>query len=260
VALGVERAVDDQVPAPLHAVPALVAVHGPVAAADRGDAAGADAVELLLQFGHVAAPALRVGVAPIQEGVDEDVAEAALLRLGNDAVEVFGVRVHAARRDQAQQVQAAAFGHAGVGEPGPGRPHGEIALFQAARDADQVLVDDAAGADGQVPDLAVAHLPVGQAHVQAAGAQGGEGVVAQQRLVEPRMGADDRVADLAAGTAAVAHPVQDAEDHLRGAGVGGGGDRGFLAHGRSLAGSKLPAGTCHSSASPRAVRMTSASR
>ena len=38
-------------------------------------------------------------------------------------------------------------------------------------DARQVLVNDAPRAEVQVADLRVAHLPVGQAHVQAAGAQ-----------------------------------------------------------------------------------------
>ena len=60
---------------------------------------------------HVAPAAAGVGVAAVQEGVDEDLGQAGVLGLGDDAVQVVGVRMDAAGGDQAQQVQAAGAVH-----------------------------------------------------------------------------------------------------------------------------------------------------
>ena len=46
-----------------------------------------------------------------------------------------------------------------------------------------IHVDDAAGADVEVADFAVAHLPVGQADVRAAGLDERVGILAQQPVI-----------------------------------------------------------------------------
>ena len=102
--------------------------------------------------------------------------------------------VHAAVADQAHQVHAlAGF---------PGRIHGmdqrrflkERSVLNVLGDAGQLLIDDAARADVEVADLAVAHLAVGQAHVHAAGADLGMRIAGHERIQPGRALLIDRIA------------------------------------------------------------------
>ena len=52
----------------------------------------------------------------------------------------------------------------------------------ALADAGQILKHHPAAADVGVAYLAVAHLPLGQAHVQSGGGQGGVGIIRQQAV------------------------------------------------------------------------------
>ena len=72
------------------------------------------------------------------------------------------VGMHAARRQQAHDLQAFAPGFGGINGRQQGRIFIEAAVFDGGIDAGKVLIDDAAGADIHVADLGVAHLPVRQ--------------------------------------------------------------------------------------------------
>ena len=81
--------------------------------------------------------------------------------------------VHAAVGEQPQQVQPPARRRGlgkGLAQDGVFL---EVAILDRLVDAREVLVNDAAGAQVEVADFAVAHLAGGQADIQAAGAQGG---------------------------------------------------------------------------------------
>ena len=95
---------------------------------------------------------MRRDVAPVGERVDPRL----LRRELEQRLEVVDVRVDAAVRDEAEQVDVlAAFERAaedGVLE--------ERAVFDRSVHAHEILQEDAAGADRQVADLGVAHLAV----------------------------------------------------------------------------------------------------
>jgi broad specificity polyphosphatase/5'/3'-nucleotidase SurE len=73
-------------------------------------------------------------------------------------------------------------------------------------DARDVHLHDAAGADVEVADFAVAHLAVGQADEVLAGADEGVGILAQQLVVGGLAGQSDGVVG---GFSAVAPSVED---------------------------------------------------
>ena len=163
-------ALDQQVVGLFHAVPALVAVHRIEAAADRSDLArgfGHLALELLEE----ALAAARVGVATVHKGVDVNLLQAVFLRDAEELIHVLQGGVHAAVGGEAHQVELLAGGldivvdrlYLGVLE--------EFMVTDGHVDLDEVLVDHAAGAQVHVADLGVAHLPVRQTDVFAAGLQ-----------------------------------------------------------------------------------------
>ncbi len=59
----------------------------------------------------------------------------------------------------------------------------EFAILDHQVDARDVHVNDAAGADVEMPDFAVAHLPLGQADERPAGVDQRVGIFAQQAVV-----------------------------------------------------------------------------
>ena len=104
------------------------------------------------------------------------------------------VAVHAAVRKQAHHMQGSAvFLHA-VHGPDQGLFFKEHAVLNVLGDAGQFLIHDAARAHVQVAHLAVAHLSVRQAHVHAAGAQLGVGILGHQGVQMGRARHINRVA------------------------------------------------------------------
>src|SRR5579884_2172519 len=99
-------AVHQGIERPLYALPALVAIHGVVAARDSGDAAHADLADLLLQLFHVPRAALGRGVAAVHEAVDTDILHAFSLRDLQQRVQVRVHGVHTAVALQPHQMQA----------------------------------------------------------------------------------------------------------------------------------------------------------
>ena len=169
--LGLEAlAADEQVVGYLHALPALVAVHGVEAADDAGDVC-AGLIAFLLQLADEAHAGVRVGVAAVHEAVHVGLAN--LILFGNLAefVEVVEAGVHAAVAGEAHEVHSLALAH-GILE---GALHllvlHDAAVLAGAVDFHEVLIDDASGTDIQVAHLRVTHLSVGQTHVLAAGLQ-----------------------------------------------------------------------------------------
>ena len=73
------------------------------------------------------------------------------------------LRVNAAVRTESEEMQLPPGFARPLHGQGDGRIFGELARGDLGVDAGDVHLHDAAGADVQVADLAVAHLPVGQA-------------------------------------------------------------------------------------------------
>ena len=160
---GVDRVVrllphpaEDRRERPVRPLPALVAVHRVVAADDRRDAVGGQRREV----GH-----RRLGrdVAPVGEGVDpRPVLHPLALGEREQRPEVVDVRVHAALRDEAEQVHRAAA-LAGATEGADERlVRHERPVLDGAGHADEVLVQDPPRPDREVSDLRVPHLAVRQ--------------------------------------------------------------------------------------------------
>jgi hypothetical protein len=181
----------DGIPGELVALPALVAVHGVVAADDRGDFRTAG-LQIFFQLGHVGGTAGGRCVAAISDGVDHEVFDSGGFRGIAKRGEVILMRMHAAIADEAEEVQALAFGFfESVHEHGHG---GEFAIANALVDAGEVLIHDATGTEVQVADFAVAHLAVGQADVLTAGADGAARVGGVEVVVERGPGEQGGVA------------------------------------------------------------------
>jgi hypothetical protein len=185
--------VDDRVVSKLDPLPAGVAVHRVVAAADGGDAAGL--AQPALQFRQVGAAAVRQGVATVGEGVEDDVGDALLGGQLDRRLDVLPAGVDAAVGDEAEQVQAAAGTIAGALAGGQQRlVFEEAAVGDGVVDPSQVLLDDRPGAEVEVADLGVAHLPVGEADVAALGGELGMRVAGPEGVEDRRLGQRDRVA------------------------------------------------------------------
>jgi hypothetical protein len=152
----------------LDSVPAFVAIHGVIAARHGGDRNG------FRQRGEetldVLARGLRWRVAAVGEcvhprrhaGIGEELGQRRGLIL---------VRMHTARRHQAEQMTGAAAVFEFFDQFHKGRCAIDLAFGDRVVDARQVLHHHASGADIEMPDLGIAHLAVGQADLLAGGAQ-----------------------------------------------------------------------------------------
>ena len=109
-------------------------------------------------------------------------------------LQVLVAAVHAAIRDEAEQVQlAAAFLRVRDGVL-QRRVLLELAVADRLVDARDLLVDDAARADVEVPDFGVAHQPARQADVFAARLQRGPRPLLLEAPPKARLRQFDRVA------------------------------------------------------------------
>ena len=122
--------------------------------------------------------------------MQDEVGDAELAGHADQRLQVRQARVHAAVGDEPDQVHAL-----GARERRP--QHlvlGERPVLDRVVDARQVLTDDRAGAEVEVPDLRVAHLPVGQPDGAPAGRQLRVRVARPQLVEDRRVGQRDRVA------------------------------------------------------------------
>ena len=202
-------AVDDQVVGGADAVPAVVAVHGVVAADQAGDAALAELGEGgVEQFDGGLGAAWR-GVAAVEEGVQVDLLGAALRGQLGHGDQVVLVAVHATVGEQAEDMH----GLAGTGRlVHCASEHGvleELAVTDGLGHPGEVLVNHAAGAEVHVTDFGVAHLPVGQAHVHAGTGDQTVRLGGAQAVVDRCVGGEDGVVF---GAFAVTEAIQDDQD------------------------------------------------
>ncbi len=199
------HAVHEHPPGPLHALPALVAVHDHVAPAEASELHQGQIADLEFQPLKEAVGALLLRVAAVQVGVDDRRHALVLGPLG-EGDEVVLVAVDAAGAHQPHEVQALAGGLE-VGEKGRHRlvlPEGP--LPDGGVDAGELLPDHAPGPEVHVAHLRVPELALGQAHRLAPGEQLGGGVAPAQ-VVEGRHPRDEGGVEGVPGP--VAEAVQD---------------------------------------------------
>src|SRR5580704_11223551 len=151
------------------------------------------------------------------------------------------LRMDASIRHQTEQVQAAL---AATRMLHRGEQHGvgkELSVLDHQIDAGDVHVHDAAGADVEMSDFAVSHLPFGQADKRSTGMDESVGIFAQQAVVGRLAGQRDRVG---LGFGAIAPAVEDDEDEwFR---TGHKISVWLLADGSSFSRSTLTSGACRS--------------
>jgi hypothetical protein len=160
---------DERVVRLLHARPTIVAVHRVIAAAHRRDLTHAHRRHLRLDLTDVAEPGIGRRVAAVGEGVEENPRQTPPPAQFQAREEVLEQPVHAGVADDAEKMKIRAVLQAirdGSVELGV---LVKLAVADLLGDADGLLVDDPAGADVLVADLAVAHRPLGQADVESAG-------------------------------------------------------------------------------------------
>ncbi len=190
----------------LNAVPAAVAVHRVVAAADGGHPRFAGIIRQVAQQAvQEALGRIGAGVAPVQHRVHRHAFDAGVRRRLQQREQVRDVRMHAAIGQQADEVQH----RPGLGGFGEDLRERGMGLELAARDhlvnARQRLDDAAAGAEVEVAHLGVAHLAGREAHRDAHAVQQRPRIVAQQAVP---VGGVGQLNGVAGGVAAVAPPVQ----------------------------------------------------
>ena len=198
---------DDGVVGFRHALPALVAIHGVVAAAHGGDRNG------FRQRGDEAldvfAGRLRRRIAAIGERVHErrhaGIGENLRQRRG-----VILMRMHAAGRHQADEMTGAAAVFELCDQIDQRRHLLDVAVGDGAADARQILHDHAPGADIEMADLGIAHLAAGQADVVAGSVQKAVRPVPPQPVEGRRLGLADGVVG---GIVAPTPAVQDHQHH-----------------------------------------------
>src|SRR5207244_453143 len=143
------------------------------------------------------------------KGMDEDAVVAVLLRHLQQCVKMRLLRVHAPIRNQTEQMQSA-LTYPGVLHRA--YQHGmreELAVLDHQIDARDVHVNDAAGADVEMPDLAVSHLSFRQADERPAGMNQRIGIFAEKPVIRRLARQRDGVG-LGLGT--VSPTVEDDED------------------------------------------------
>ena len=155
--------VDDRVIGQRYALPALVAIHRIEAAGHGGEPDRQAGLERRLHgLEAILQGTARRHVPAVEEGMDPDRHAVAGDQVGEED-EMILVRVHAARREETQQVAGGAALLQGGDRLGEHRMPGQRAILDGVVDARQVGHRDAAGAEIHVADLGIAHLALGQA-------------------------------------------------------------------------------------------------
>ena len=98
-------AVDDCAISFLDSLPAIIAIHGEIAAGKRGNASNAIFADFLLEAADEIDSAVRRGVAAVHKAMDEDALDVILFGHAQQREKMFELRVDAAITDQADKVQ-----------------------------------------------------------------------------------------------------------------------------------------------------------
>ena len=139
----------------------------------------------------------------------EDALQLVFARDAQQGIEMLLVRVDAAVRDQAEQMQLASAFARPLHGLHDGRVFLEFAGGDGHVDARDVHLHDAAGANVQMAHFAVAHLAVGQADKMFRRANERVGKLAQQLVVRGLAGQGDGVVG---GFGAIAPSVEDGQN------------------------------------------------
>ena len=157
LALGVDQAVIGE----RHPLPALVAVHRVVAAADRGDLDVAAAFDGGQEVADEALGRARRGVAAVEQGMDAD-RDAGGGEQPRESRQLALMRMYPAGRHQPHEVAGAAAALEGRDEIAKRRHLADMIAGEGGVDPRQVLHHHPAGAEIHVADLGIAHLARGQ--------------------------------------------------------------------------------------------------
>ena len=187
--------VHEQVIGGLGALPAPVAVHRPVAADDGRHAAGAGAVAPAFERGQIALARGREGVTTVGEAVQHQISDLKLGRELDQRVEVAEAGVDAAIGHHPQQVDPLARAQ----RIAQNRIACQRAVGDGVVDQRQRLRHHGSGAEGQVPDLRVTHLTLGQPDARAAGLERRVRIVRPQSIEAGLLCPVDRVAGARGG-------------------------------------------------------------
>ena len=156
-----------------YTLPALIAVHRVIAADDGGNPGGARLPAFVAHEFEGRAGAARRRIAAVEKRMHANLLEAGARRHFDHRRNLRFVAVHAARRQQPQDVQGGAVGERGFDRLFQDRVFEKFAAFDVGFDARVILVNHASGADVQMPDFRIAHLRGGQADPFFRGIDGG---------------------------------------------------------------------------------------
>src|SRR6266853_6997108 len=132
-------------------------------------------------------------VASVHEGVNEDPLDFILLGHLEQRMKMSLIRVHAAIRDQAEQMELTSTGSRVLHAIEQHRMFEELTILDHQLDAGRIHVDHAPGSNVQMSYFTVAHLIVRQTDVLAAGMDQRVGILAQQPVVNRLSGKGDGV-------------------------------------------------------------------
>ena len=165
------------------ALPAPVAIHGVVAAVDGGDLAAVVLAHLLLQLFEVSCAVGGQSVAAVHKGMHENAIQSVLLRHLQQRIEMRLLRVHTAVGNQPEQMQSPLSRSRMLHRIQQHGMRKQFPVLDHQIDARDVHVHDASGANVQMPDLTVPHLPLRQSHKWPAGMNERVGILPQQAVI-----------------------------------------------------------------------------
>ena len=193
----------------LDARPAPVAVHRPIAPANRGQRELPCFGDIGFEAAQIGFGRARRGIAPIEKAMQTDLQAGAVEEVDQRRHMVL-MGMHAARRQEAHQMAAPAAGAQFFDEAAERRQIGERAVGDGGIDARQILQHRAPGAQIHMADLGIAHLPRRQADIAARGMQQAVRIFFQQCVPHRRARLENRVVG---GFAARAPAVEHAQHH-----------------------------------------------
>ncbi len=189
------------------ALPALVAVHAVIASADGADGDALAVAEGGEEAVEIAKRAARRRVAPVEQSVHHDRNAGRGENIG-ECRDLILMRMHPARREQAQEMGAAATRLELGDEVAQARVARERAVLDRLVDARQILEHDPAGAEIHMSDLGIAHLALRQPDGMGRGVEERMRAARHQPIPDGRAGLAERVV---LALLPVAPAVQDAE-------------------------------------------------
>ena len=134
------------------------------------------------EIAHEPRARCRGNVPAVEKAVHVHFFQSLPLRQLQKGVKVGDVRMHAARGEQAVEVQFLMVFQRAVRRVVEFFVFKKFAVFDLLGDAGEFLIDDSARSHVEVPHLAVSHLPVGKAHIPPARAEQGGRIFLHQRL------------------------------------------------------------------------------